>query len=926
MQFGTRKGAPLREILDSGSTHFSLLFNIFTTIIKKEVKKRLLITLLVLLAAGGFLLYNFYLAKPPLDKWDLVPAETVLVYESSDCKDCINTLENSPVVELIRNASLTTEENDTLNSIQKFILSFQQPTLVSLHITKKDEFDFAYYVSNSANFQQKIGTLLQQLGSIKGVRSGVRTLNEVEIHELFFRNRTFSWAVFEDVWVASFSPIIIEDIIRTGEANDKNSFKSVLNPVYQLPRIKNDGGNLYVHLKNLGRLLSLFTKSPTGFMINDLGHSSLLDIKRDDNRVVLNGFSYHPPAKNEYFLSAFAEQTPVEFTVKNVISNRSLLVSHLGLSDGEKFFKRMNALSRNPHLDTLRLIQEALGSKASGFFSSSVTELSECFLESRTDDLTKILILKNDKNPGQLFELFKGLSEKFSTDTLFIDRYSDYEIFEMPVHGLPEKLFHPLIKGYKESYYTAVGSSLLVAEDIEELKKFLDDIDTENTWGKSVAQNRFFESTLLESNLSLFLNTGKTWHILEKNAPPKWQEFFQRNKDLITQLGMGAIQFSHLNDTYYTNISIGFKESKQGNKPEPSNRYVTNFGAGIALFTTVRNHADNTTELIVQDSAKTVFLVSNDGKIQWQKTLPDFVSGEIHQIDFFANGKLQYLFATPGALHIIDRLGNYVSPFPVEIKEKKIAHLSVIDYDHSKKYRFLVTSAEGRLWMYDKEGKNLEGWQPRAVDEQLITGVRHHRILGKDYLIAVRTDGVVFLMNRRGELLKNFPLDLNTRLQGDYFLEVGKKISNTYFTVVSSEGIKIRFNLHGKIESQDVVVKNEADAKFQLITEENFKSFVIVRQERKDFTIFNDNLNELIKSDFIADNPADIKYYSFGNGRDYIAITDKSQQLSFVYDKKGALVTSVPIDSDVLVLQQGDGDKLKVYYSRGKNITIEEIP
>jgi hypothetical protein len=84
-------------------------------------------------------------------------------------------------------------------------------------------------------------------------------------------------------------------------------------------------------------------------------------------------------------------------------------------------------------------------------------------------------------------------------------------------------------------------------------------------------------------------------------------------------------------------------------------------------------------------------------------------------VDYFNNGKLQYFLCTPGALHVVDRLGKYVNPFPVKIPEEDIEFVSLVDYDHSKKYRFFVAGKSGKVWMYNKDGTNLEGWQPKDI-------------------------------------------------------------------------------------------------------------------------------------------------------------------------------------------------------------------
>jgi hypothetical protein len=907
--------------------HYSIFPDYIHQILNRTVKKPLLITLFILvLIVTGYFGYKHFLSKPKLTLWDLVPTETVLVYETSDCKSCLQDLKNSPVVQIIKAASLKNQRGDSLSALQNLILSFQEPTLVSLHVTKKDEFDFAYYVYNTPSFQQKIDLLSDQFVGLKGLKSTTREYQTIPIQEITYQGMTFSSALIDNIWVGSYSPILVEDVIRTYKSDDSNSFRDIISSVYQLPRIKNDGGNLYVHLRNLSQWFSIFTKEDSNFLIDHFGHSSLLDAKVGNNKLELNGFSYHPLDKKEFFLSAFQEQNPVEFNLRNIISNRTLIVNDFGVSDGKRFFTRLNALSKNPYNDTLKTITSTLDFNAQRLFDEFSGEISVCHLESRKESLTKILLVNDAKNSSEWFKQFSSISKALSTDSVFIDRYSGYDIYEMPITSFPEKLFYPLVTGFSSSYYTMIGNTMCIGDNMEELKKFLDDVDQENTWGKSVAQNKFLESTLLESSVSIFINSSRIWHLLSLNLQPKWQTFLEENKAAFNRLGMGAIQFSHLNDTYYTNISWSYGEPKQEEKRESSDRYITNFNSGVAHFSIAQSHTDNSREVLIQDSLKNLSLVSNAGKILWQLPLPGFIAGEMHQIDFFNNGKLQYFFATPGSLHVVDRLGNYVKPFPVAIKEQQIDHVSIIDYDHSKKYRFLVASAEGKLWMFDKEGNNLEGWQPRTVDEKLITSVNHHRIHGRDYLVAVRKDGLVYLMNRRGELAKNFPLDLNARLEGDYFLEIGKKASDTYFTVVSVDGIKYKFNLQGKLVSQDAFVKTSAEAKFALVSEKKFKSFLVVRREEKMFTVFDESSNEIINSDYIGNNPVDVSYYSFGNGKDYIVVSDLSQDLSFIYDRKGKLVSPIPVDSQILKVFPAEGEKVKVYFVDDKNVTIGELP
>jgi hypothetical protein len=474
-----------------------------------------------------------------------------------------------------------------------------------------------------------------------------------------------------------------------------------------------------------------------------------------------------------------------------------------------------------------------------------------------------------------------------------------------------------------------------MAQNLEDLKNFLDDIDQENTWGKSVAQNKFLESTLLEANISLYINTPMAWSILSNSLHPKWQRFVKEHQESLDALGMGAVQLSHLNNSYYTNAIWSFDESavestqnngKATNKNKPaSNKYLTNFNQGISKFFVVRNHSTRKDDVFLQDSSNAVSLIGDDGKVLWRVAVGKPIHGDIAQIDYFNNGKLQVLFATAGQLHLIDRLGNYVTPFPVVTKENDPDFLSIVDYDHSKKYRFLISSGSGKLWMHDKGGENLDGWQPKTAGGKLSTAAQHHRIRGKDYIIALREDGFAVLMNRRGESLKNFPLDLDARFNGDYYIETGNSTSATNFVVVSRDGFRIKFNLEGKMMSRETLIKTAPDASFKLISDENNKNYIIVRHDSRRLSILDENLHEIFSSDFIGNNPVDVKLYNFGSGKEYVTLTDKSQDLSFVYDIKGNLLTNVPIESKAIIVRPSRTDKPKVYAIHGTTLSITPL-
>jgi hypothetical protein len=611
------------------------------------------------------------------------------------------------------------------------------------------------------------------------------------------------------------------------------------------------------------------------------------------------------------------------------VPNRAILFNSFGINDGATFssaLERFVAAHRPRLRDSLNQLSNGLRFEWKDLYNEVSDEIGLCLLEGvESQQLTRILMIET-RAPDLWIKHLNTVSEKFSEDTVFYERFSDYIIREIPTRRFPEKLLWPLVHGFDHTFYTAHGNIIFMGDNLEELKYFLEDIEHEDIWGKSVSKNQFLESTLLESNVSLFVNTPKIWNLLTPKLNPRWRQFVRENQSLLQAVQMSAFQFSHLNNTYYTNITINHSKDK----PEvafasTARRNTVQFSEAINRLHAVKSHVSRANEILIQDSVNDISLVSMEGKVLWSMPIGDQITSDIHQVDFYNNGKLQYIFTTHDAIHIIDRLGNYVPPYPQHLQGKDIRHLSVVDYDRSKKYRFMVSEQNGKIWMYDKTGNNLDGWTPRDAGGALIAPPMHHRIKGKDYLVAIRTDGLVHLYNRRGEMLKNFPLDLHGTPMGDYFLEMGPDMANTFFVVVTRDGYRIKFNPEGKIQNRETLLRASVGSQFGLKAEKSNKSYLIWQHDTRQLTVSDPLGKRLFTNDYISLKDWNMEYYHYGGGKSFISVTDKIQELSYVFDGAGNLITSPPLESTAIELRMANSDQSYVFFIHDKTLTIQPL-
>lgn len=880
-----------------------------------------LITLgLFLLVAGSIFIYQYFFVKRATTVWDMVPRQTVLIYEPRDCKDCrpVNTKGN--VEQLVSKLLLDSHDQDSLAKIFDFLFAPQTGRTISIHVISKDDFDAVYYFTGKqATFFK---TLVSQWKESNSIRFAERELNGFKILEFSFNKKLFSCVQLGDAWAGSFTPFLIEEVVRTFESKDEKSFRNELGNVYALPHIADDAGDVYVHLGNVVRLLKVFPENFSSTLM-ELGDAGLLDIKQTENTITLNGFSLAKKDNANSLLTYFENQSPVQFTIKQYISNQTIVGINYGISDGLAFYNKLSLSGNKAAIDSLNSFVSIDYSK---LFSSLGKELAVCHLES--GEGTSAVVVFETQRPKDWLTAFDQLSEESSKeDTVFFEKYSTYTIREIGINNFSGKLFGPLVTGAPATYYSAIGNYIILSGSIETMKNFLEDIDQENVWGKSVAFNKFAESTLLESNFSIYVNTPLVWSSITSKLSPPWKEFVRNNQSLLNSFDFGAVQFSHLNESFYTNVTwtySNYENPGKKNQVVGGDRLVASFGSSIISNPTlVKSHVNGSDEVLVQDSAFVLYHLSSDGKVLWQKDIGERIVGKIHQIDFFSNGKLQFFFATANKLHIIDRLGNYVNSYPKEVNARDVTYTTLVDYDKSKKYRFLLADRTGKLWMYDKDANNLEGWTPFNTGGDLIAPAKHYRIRGKDYILAIRKDGYANLMTRRGEIIKGFPLNLEARPVGDFYLETTNSVSTADIVCVSKDGFRIRFNLQGQILSRETLIKPSFETQFSLVAEQSGKSYVIKRQDTKRLTVLKPDGTEIFSNATIGMNSADVNYYDFGAGKIFYTVTDIEQELSFIYDEEGNLLTPAPLQGSAIELRPTRNKMPKIFLVDQNTLIIQ---
>ncbi len=878
--------------------------------------------ILIIVAVISYYGYEKLYKGKDLSVWSLVSEQSVVVLESSDVVSTYNQLLELDIGSSLKEFQAFDKFNNQLKSLDsvsegKGALNklLSGPVLISLHIVSNDNLGLTYYLElNKSSQKDMFGKLVESFRNNEEVNFNSRKYQNKTIYEITNNklNTIFSYYVEDNVMAASFYPFLVEDVIRRSES-EIEGFEESHFKLFEMPKLSNDFGNLYLNTTRLDRIKkALFSGS--GNTSLRIGGETFLDLNIDNNGIYLNGFT--SSTSNLDFLSVFNGQKPISSNLKYFIPNNASSILQIGFDQPKVFFENLQnqcTTGNNNYKKSFEKFLKAYTKSALGGYWLS----------------NDIGVVELDRGRGQLFfananDINEALNEintfgeQVATaqgDSVYVEKYSSYEIRELDVTDYIKYTFWPYINSWDGTYYTALENYIVFSNSIRNIKDLIEDINNENTWGRSVHYNTFFDKSLEEFNFSKIINTERYLEDVKPKLNESWVEFVETNQEALNDFNLASVQLSRIDQEFYTSAIISHnKKQRTVNQKIQAEQEVKFSTPVLTKPYVVKNHISNLKEVLVQDSLNQLHLISSNGEILWSKIVESQIVGEIEQVDFYLNNKLQYFFTTTNKLHILDRNGNYIEGYP-KATETTVVFSKVIDYDNSKRYRFLVVNERGNLYLYSKSGELLNGWNPRAVDGPLVAAPFHLRVRKKDCFVAVQNDGTVFLLNRRGEALSGFPLELEGRLNTGVDVKIGSDENTTIFSAITKSGLLIKFNMSGEIVETNQLYKPNKDSEFKIVSDALNKSYVVIRRDLNRVVILNEDGQELFAKDYLDAKDMIMQYYDFSASNKLYVITDKTQGFTYLYNEAGKLINSRPIDSDheVGIIFSEVRDYLKVY-------------
>ena len=152
----------------------------------------------------------------------------------------------------------------------------------------------------------------------------------------------------------------------------------------------------------------------------------------------------------------------------------------------------------------------------------------------------------------------------------------------------------------------------------------------------------------------------------------------------------------------------------------------------------VMNSATGKTNSFYQNANMYLCLNDENGKGVWGVPFKTPLCGYVESIDYYANGKTQFLFASASGLYLIDRLGRFVGGFPVDLGKPVLLGPQVYDFTGAHGYTVMVLHKDNTLEMYNLHGQKPASWKGIEAPETVKSLPELLEVKGKKYWV-VRT-------------------------------------------------------------------------------------------------------------------------------------------------------------------------------------------
>lgn len=863
------------------------------------MKIRILISIALLSALGIGAWWYFQSTKSSAKIEQLLPETGLLVVHGQSLKSNLSELnqyswfeavKTIPVIETLGNWSAKVDSLQDVGQLRSAVTDL--PYWISFHSTSSEEISTLFFLQAKGfdwSRQNIIGILEILTGSEFSLETQV--YNGFELINVRNADYSFVMLIEGDFLTISESNLLVEDVVRAIENESSRLLKEDL-------IVSNAEVLAYLNSARLKEIQSTFFKSVKSNEW-DYGTVASFGFNFNDEAIRLQG-SLNAPSDRSNAVSLFA---------------KSLIP--ISASDFKWFPIQISAENYAQWISNEALMVD---------LDMNYEELSQVLILNATD---------TSRLKAELFDLSESLTSE-ADSTAYSESFQNTDLGFIQQADFVNNLTSGTVQ-MEEPYFAVFQNHLLLSHDLDALKTVMSDFESENTWGRSVARRRLLDDLVQDTDLTIVQDFNYAYEPIFDQLKPRWIEFFEERESLKRLFDRFVLQLNATQQGYLVASELSFKEGLESASTTPTqNENSQSFSVKANVFAdtvlttrpfVVRNHLNSSLEVIFQDELQDLYLTNRQGEVLWQKKIAGKIKGDLHQIDYFNNRKLQYLFFTDSLVHLVDRNGNDVEGFPKSFNiPMEIQGTAVIDYDNSKRYRYLATDRRGNVYLFDKEVNLLSGWDPNAQGGELLGVPFHVRVRGRDAFVTVERRGEINLLTRRGEPYEGFPKAYDLRYEGEVALVKGPSFNNSSLAVIDREGKLIEVNFEGKELSNKQIFRPSLNDEFSMVEDVLETGYRILRNDGSRVTFFNEKGEEIFNTVWPNSKSVEAEYYNFRNGKEIFVLRDLERETLDLFNGTGEkLGGSIPAAHKASILYYQNTEQYEVFVNFANQLNIYAI-
>ena len=732
-----------------------------------------------------------------------------------------------------------------------------------------------------------------------------RQYDDVTIYSCESGGSAYYFAEEKGIFLFSRYLLFVEDAVRqvnTASLLDQEQFKALYNTVS-----KGSDFNVFINQSKIFHYLAKLASPSFKSMVQLFTHFAdwtELDVNLNKSAFLLGGFSFSEKSHNNY-LNIFRNQESGRFDIDEVLSANLSMFLRLDLSDFNAF--------QNDYGDYLKQKQgsyykrESRLSALNGYAGKAFIPLfgniagSEFALVfgpvTPNEPRSNRFFIAGVKSQSAARDLFLSIlrnyasAKKTTLENMTINypirNDKTFDIYEFPFKNFPELLLGKTFSAVESNYLCFYDNYLIFSDNAAALKNYIHDLVLSETLKRDVHFQAFNQQMASRSSFYAFLNFSKAFYLKDYYLNGNMANAIQESEEGIRKFYALGWQFSLSSGEFLNNLYLKYDPAM---KEEPQTIWQTKLDSALIIKPQlVINHKDpKNLEILVQDKKNSLYLINKEGVSLWKVPLSGPVMGNVYQIDYYHNGKLQYLLNTRDRLYLIDRNGEPVARFPVTLRSPAAVGVSVFDYGRNLDYRYFVACENRKVYAYDREGKLVKGWTFDKTEGTVTNPVQHFRIGNKDYLV-FEDQYKTYILDRQGVTrVRTAPFDHSGN---DLYLTPGPAPA----LVTTDTGGNLHFQYFDG-NTRKVSLGAFGQGHYFMADDLNRSSGTdfIIANERKLY-VFSDQGKKLFEKELNSPVSKKPGIYDFEKGNKKIGIVCREENQIYLFSPDGQLYPGFPL-------------------------------